>query len=482
MSRINTNVAALRSLHRLGRNQDDLAVRLERLSTGLRINRGRDDPAGLIVSERLRSEIRTLQQAIDNSARAANVVTTAEGALNETSALLLDLQGLVVQTANEGGLTNAEVEANQLQIDSILDSIDRISNTTQFAGRKLLDGSQAYTISALPTNAILEASLYSVLLPQGQTRTVDIRVTQSAQAAQLSLIGTNTSGTSTLSTTTVEIRGTLGSQVLSFASGANLADVRTAINSLTVGTGVSAVVSAAGGVASALLLNSTTLGSDAFVSVEPLSGNFVASNNAFQSLRDSGRDATVLIDGQVGAAKGLFATVRSNGLDARLVMTQNFAQTVSSATFQVTGGGSVFQVGPEVKPSGQLRVGFNSTSTGHLGNSNTGRLFSLRSGQANSLDSKNFSLAQSIVTEAISQVASDRGRLGALHKNQIQPSIDSQSITLENVTASESVIRDADMAAEVSALTRVQVLVQGTQSALQIANALPNLVLSLLGA
>lgn len=481
MSRINTNIPALRSLHRLARNQDDLGVRLERLSTGLRINRGRDDPAGLIVSERLRSEIRTLQQAIENSARAANVVTTAEGALNETSALLLDLQELIVQTANEGGLTDAEVEANQLQIDSILNSIDRISNTTQFAGRKLLDGSQAYTISALPTNAITQVSLFSVLIPQGQTRTVDIRITQSAQTAQITLVGTNTAGASTLSTTTVEIRGTLGSQVLSFASGATLGDVRTAINSLTTGTGVSAVVSAAAGVASALILNSTTLGADAFVSVEPLSGNFVASSNEFQSLRDTGRDARVLIDGQVGAVKGLFATVRSNGIDARLVLTRDFAQTVSAATFEVTGGGSIFQVSPEIKPSGQLRVGFNSSSTGHLGNPNTGRLSSLRSGAGNSLDSKNFSTAQSIIIEAISQISSERGRLGALHKNQIQPAIDSQSITLENVTASESVIRDADIAEEVSALTRVQILVQGTQSALQIANSIPNLVLSLLG-
>ncbi len=482
MSRINTNVPALKALHRLIRNQDDLGVRLERLSTGLRINRGRDDPAGLIVSQRLRSEIRTLQQAIENSSRAANVVTVAEGALNETSALLLDLQGLVIQTANEGGLTEAEVEANQLQVDSILNSIDRISNTTRFAGRKLLDGSQSYNISGLPTTAVTEASLFSVLMPQGQTRTVDIRVTQSALTAQVALTGKNASGTTTLSATSVEIRGTLGAQVLSFASGATLADVRTAINSLTNGTGISAVVSAAGvaGVASALLLTSTTLGADAFVSVEPLSGNFVE-NNALQSLRKVGRDAKIIIDGQVGSARGLFATVRSNGIDAQLTLTRSFAQTMSSASFQVTGGGSIFQVGPEVKPSGQLRVGLNSTSSGHLGNPNTGRLLSLRSGQGNDLDSKNFKNAQSIVTEAISQIASYRGRLGALHKNQIQPAIDSQSITLENVTASESIIRDADIAEEVSALTRVQVLLQGTQNALQIANSLPSLALSLLG-
>jgi flagellin len=144
MSRINTNVAALIGLRHLSINNDELSLRLERLSTGLRINRGRDDPAGLIASERLRSDIRGIQQAVENSSRAANVVLTAEGALHEVSALLLDLQALIVQSANEAGLTEEEVTANQLQIDSILASIDRIADTTAFADKKLLDGSQAY--------------------------------------------------------------------------------------------------------------------------------------------------------------------------------------------------------------------------------------------------------------------------------------------------------------------------------------------------
>jgi len=112
MTRINSNVPALRAIHQLRSNQLDLNTRLERLATGLRINRGADDPAGLIASEGLRSEIRSISQAIDNSTRATNVVSTAEGALTEVSALLVQLQDLVVQTANEGALTDNEVAAN----------------------------------------------------------------------------------------------------------------------------------------------------------------------------------------------------------------------------------------------------------------------------------------------------------------------------------------------------------------------------------
>src|SRR5947207_15600170 len=88
MSRINTNVPALVSLHQLTRSNERLQTTLERLSSGLRINRGADDPAGLIVSENLRSEIAGVQQAVANSQRAAKIVATAEGALNEAPALL----------------------------------------------------------------------------------------------------------------------------------------------------------------------------------------------------------------------------------------------------------------------------------------------------------------------------------------------------------------------------------------------------------
>src|SRR5690349_11100074 len=97
MGRINTNIASLQAIHRLGKNNDELATRLQRLSSGLKINTGKDAPAGLIASETLRSEINGIDQAIDNSQRANNVVNTAEGALGEVSSLLLELQGLTNQ-------------------------------------------------------------------------------------------------------------------------------------------------------------------------------------------------------------------------------------------------------------------------------------------------------------------------------------------------------------------------------------------------
>lgn len=482
MTRINTNIASLQAINRLSVNQADLAVRLERLATGLRINRGRDDPAGLIASEIMRAEIRSTQQAIANSHRVNNVLSTAEGALSEVSALLLELQALIVEAANDAGLTEEEISANQLQLDSILDSIDRIGNTTKFGGKKLLDGGLAYIVSSVQPTALASVQLFSAQLPRTGARRVDVTVTASARTAQLSLTGTTTSGISRVSATTIEVRGNIGVQLLSFASGTTLAVVRDTINGTVGTTGVSAIVVAgSGGTASALQLNSTSVGSAAFVAVSPILGNFVEAGNTGTDFEARGVDPTVLINGQPASTKGLRADVRSNGLDLRLYLSRTFGETLSSSTFYVTGGGALFQLTPEVTPNGQLFVGFNRIAATTLGNSVTGLLQTIRSGQPNDLRSKNFLTAQEILAEAIDQVAVYRGRLGNIQKNHIDPNIAAQNIAVENVTAAESIIRDADMATEISAMTRAQILIQSTQSTLQIANSIPNLVLSLLG-
>lgn len=149
MSRINTNIGSLQAMHRLQKNQGDLSTRLQRLSTGLKINAGKDAPAGLIASETLRSEIAGITQAVDNSQRANNVLNTAEGALGEISNLLLEVQTLTNQAANTGALSPQEIAAHQLQVDAILNSVNRVSNTTQFNGVKLLNGGLDYTTSGI---------------------------------------------------------------------------------------------------------------------------------------------------------------------------------------------------------------------------------------------------------------------------------------------------------------------------------------------
>jgi flagellin len=147
MTRINTNVSSLIAQNTLSRNNNDLSQSLTRLSTGLRINSGADDPAGLIASENLRRDITGIERAVSNSERAGQLIATADSALGQVSNLLNDIRGLVTEAANTGALSSEQIAANQLQVDSSLEAIDRISQVTTFQGRKLLDGTLDFNVT-----------------------------------------------------------------------------------------------------------------------------------------------------------------------------------------------------------------------------------------------------------------------------------------------------------------------------------------------
>ena len=467
MSRINTNISSLQAITTLNKNQNDLSTRLQRLSTGLQINSGKDAPAGLIASESLRSEIAGINQAMDNSQRAGNVINTAEGALSEVSSLMLEVQTLTNQAANTGALSPDEIKANQLQVDSILTSINRIANTTQFNGVKLLNGSLDYTTSGVASTAIDVAQINAAKLPDNGTTSIVVQVTGSAQLGEVDFTGA-TVGTSAV---TIEVGGVAGNEQLSFAANTTTSAVAFAVNQLKASTGVSAIV--AGG---QLKFNSTAYGSDQYVSVKTISGTFVDG-------KDFGKDAQVNINGAQAQVSGLTASLRNGDLDVTLTLDKNFATKVDPAgtSFAITGGGAKFQIGSEVSRQGQIDIGIGAVSTTKLGNAIDGFLSSLGSGGPNSLVGGNTVQAQKIIADSISQVSTLRGRLGALQKDVLDTNVNSLSVALENVTSSESAIRDADFASETAALTRAQILVQANTSVLAQANSAPQSVLSLLG-
>lgn len=466
MSRINTNIASLQAISKLTRNNSDLNKRLERLSSGLKINTGKDAPAALIASETLRSEINGIRQAIDNSTRADNVINTAEGALGEVSALLLEIQGLANEAANSGALSPEEIAANQLQVDSILNSINRIANTTQFNGVKLLNGALDYTASGVASTAVDTFQIHAAKLPDNGYSTITVEVTASAKLGEVDFTGA-TVGTSAV---TIEVAGNAGTEQLSFAANTATSAVSFAVNQLKEATGVSAVVS--GGT---LRFTSTAFGSKQFVSVKAINGTFTEG-------KSFGTDAGVSINGAQAEVNGTTASVRNGDLDLTLTLAGAFAQdTTSTTSFNVTGGGAKFQIGSQVNRQGQIQVAVGAVATTKLGDEVRGFLSSLSSGGDNSLVGGNAVQAQKVLTEAIRQVATLRGRLGALQKNVLETNVNSLQIALENVTASESAIRDADFASETAALTRAQILVQANTSVLAQANASPQNVLALLG-
>jgi flagellin len=472
---VNTNIQSLLSTRVLHRNNAMLNQALERLSTGFRINSGKDDPSGLIASEALRTSKVAIGAAIDNADRATNIVNIAEGGLQEINSLLLELENLVDRSANEAGLSQEEVSANQLQIDTILQSINRIADTTEFAGKKLLNGNYDFTVSGtaasdLYINAI---EINNAKIPEGSTRTVTVEVLAGSEYALVSGAGTGAGG-ATVGVVTLQIKGNYGTEIVSFASGTTLAQMATAVNGSTQLTGVSAVVNG-----SNIQFASQDYGSDALASVEVLQGTFNTNTT-----EDYGADGQMTVNGAQGTVNGRELSVRSGALSLDLTLDADFARMsagATSASFEITGGGAVFAISPTIGLVGQESIGFKSLTTGSLGNGLVGYLSSLGRGETNDLDSKNFAAAQRVIRKAIDQVSSMRGRIGAFQKDTLQTTVNSLQVALENTAAAESAIRDADFAVETANLTKAQILVQASTATLQLANAQPQNVLALLG-
>jgi flagellin len=580
MTRINTNVGSLIAQKTLSRTSDALQQALTRLSTGLRINSGKDDPAGLIASENLRRDITSANTAIGNSQAAGELIATADSSLGQISSLLNDIRGLAVQAANTGVLSDEQVAANQLQVDASLDAIDRIAKVTTFQGRTLLDGTLDFTktytagstsvadlsinqanlgttgslavdvnISAAATQALVTNNSFpttpvaqatgtitltntaesfdltavaggaadqfvgnstDVVLQSGATtgaaydaNTNTLTVTVAAGATVGDITNAiNTEGTFATSNVSnaatvynaadngtitdplsggvgtglaadlvVRIGGDKGSEVFNFRQGATISQVVNAINLVSDGTGVQATN--ASGV---LNLQSTSYGSNAFVDVEVLSegagGTF---SGALSATRANGTDVQATVNGATASGNGNTLSVHTSTLDLALTVDNGSTTAVS---FTITGGGAVFQLGPNVVTNQQARIGIGSVNTGRLGGTD-GRLYELRSGYGKDL-ATNPNGATLVVDEAINKVTSLRGRLGAFQRTTIDTNVAALKDTVTNLTQAESQIRDADFAAETAALTRAQVLTQSGTQVLAIANQQPQNVLALL--
>ncbi len=520
MARINTNIPSLTAQVNLGKANQDLQLRLQRLATGVRINRGADDPAGLIAADRLNAELRGVEQGIKNSERASNVIATTEAALAEVSELLNSIKSLIVEAANAGAFSPEEVAANQLQIDSAIDSITRISNTSSFAGLKLLNGELGYSLSGVVDTEVLKAQINGVSFGTRTSIPVDVEVINSAQQGQLFLRGDfsnaavfNPPGTdgALISTVTLEIAGPGGVQVLTFLSGQTLSEVVAAVNAVGDSTGVRAEMRDLVDVTSGVRFYTSEYGSDAFVSVQRLgtSGQFFGTARLLDDLpeavldfddalivtqakTDEGRDVAAVVNGALATGRGLGMSLKSSELDAELTLSPTFATTVdgSSSTFHVTGGGSLFQLGPRVAVSQQVNIGIQSVAGSRLGGtvvtdaagvSELQFINSVKSGGVNALALRNFQNASDVLDTAIDEIARLRGRLGAFERNVVDTNVRSLQAAVENITSAESEIRDADFAVETSALTRAQILASSSTSVLAAANVQAQNVLQLLG-
>ncbi|WP_425615719.1 flagellin [Anatilimnocola sp. NA78] len=283
--------------------------------------------------------------------------------------------------------------------------------------------------------------------------------------------GTNDTGTGLAADVVFKLSGASGSQVFSFTAGNTLTNIIDSINLVSDATGVSASNNAG-----TLQLNSTSYGSAAFVDVDVRSeGTGGLFGAGLSATRATGSDVVATINGTQANGAGNRLSINTSSLELNLTVADGSSTDIN---FTISGGGAVFQLGPDVVSTQQARIGISSVNTADLGGTN-GRLFELRSGSAKDLKADTTGAAR-VVDEAINKVTSLRGRLGAFQRTTLETNIASLSDTLTNLTQAESSIRDADFAAESAKLTRAQILVQSGTSVLQIANQNPQQVLSLL--
>ena len=303
----------------------------------------------------------------------------------------------------------------------------------------------------------------------GTASSISVQIEVDTQATQASLTYSAGSLSSDL---ILEIGGSNGFEVFNFGNTTTQSQVRDAINLVSDSTGVTATVSG-----SDLVLNSSSYGSKSFVSARALQGDFVTYDSGSVSDRDTGSDVSLRINGVQATGDGLVASLNTSTLDLSFNVNENVSDG-DQINFSITGGGAIFQLGPEVTSNQQARIGIGGVSTAKLGGVN-GTLFELRSGGAKSL-TNDVKSAGRVIEEVISQVTGLRGRLGAFQRATLETNIFTLSDALENLTDAESSIRDADFAKESAALTRAQILVTAGTSVLAIANSNPQNVLSLL--
>lgn len=480
--RVNTNLMAMNALRNLQNTNLEFGKSITRLSTGLRINSAADDPAGLIASEAFRAQLGGIDQATRNAQDAVNFAKTAEGALDEVSRLLRDARALAVASANTGALTEAQRQANQTQLASIAQSIDRIAATTAFGKRKILDGSAG--IRAEVTHATNIASLYFSGRFNDQAITtnsaITVTVTATAQQAQIQSV-TFTNGTDLVGAGSFTLNG----KTFVTTESTTVNELVAAINVASGQTGVTAQYASGGRIS----LRTEKYGTSARIDLTDASAILLSSAGA-TSATGTNAVATVAIDldgsGSGGAISVTFTGGRfgydgltltdNNGNLVKLTVAGNLASAAFQAG-QIVGGPSQFQVGANAGEVARLSLGnFASTELG----TNVIAGLSMANLDISSTDGAND--AMKVIDAAIEQIGRSRGDVGSFVRNNLESTMRSLGVARENLAATESAIRDTDFAAEMTIFTKLQIIQQAGIAVLSQANTAPQSVLQLLRA
>jgi len=471
---INTNVASISAQNQLNKSQELSNQALERLSSGLRINSAKDDAAGLAISTRFQSQISGLNVATRNANDGISLAQTTEGALDEITNNLQRIRELAVQSANATNSASDRLALND-EVQQRIEEIDRISSQTAFNGLKVLDGSFGSQQFQVGANA---GETIGIDLTQGTTKE---SIGQIASAEDLQ-VASSTGG----ATFSVKV-GSADAVDVSVAEDASAADVAEAISDKNI-NGISLVsatnvqdlaftaLSGAGFTNGGSYTVSLKVGdADAVsVTVEAASGGAVTKDDVASAIQSAG-------------IEGLSVETSTSGLKFTVDGGENFSISESASTGVTTTGGPGFAnavtTGGGATQFGQVSVNaleaFSITdASGVVGSGGDfGLTGSLEEVKVDTVDNANDAIQR--VDAALQTVNGLRGELGAI-QNRFESTIANLSTSVENLSASNSRILDADFAAETAKLSKSQVLQQAGISVLAQANARPQQVLSLL--
>ena len=482
--RVNHNISAINSHRNLQVNDTNMSKTLEKLSSGMKINRAADGPAALVISEQMRGQIAGMTQAIDNSETAVSMVQTTEANLSEVANLLTSMRQLAIHASNEGVNDDVMLEADQLEIENAIATMNRISEQAQFGTKKLLDGSNGASGSTTGANlSFVSAGLNTA---DSATSGMDVLITQNASKA-------SAAGTTGLTDEMVKA----GETVTVIENGRTATYTSTADDNVeTMVKNLKSEVSRNGlnlevelGSNGALSVQHKDFGSDHSFQVSSTTAGVLAKTAGTIEAADAGLDIKGTINGESADGKGQLLT----GAEGQA--------TVSGLAVTFTGkageNGQIAEGGQSVgrvyvsQNSLNFQVGANKGQTVGISVESThgktlGRNVENDSGYENvqDIDVRSFQGAQDaigLIDAAITEVSSRRGELGAFQKNTLESNLQNLRVANENLISSESVIRDVDMAAEMATFTKNQIMTQSATAMLAQANQTPRSVLQLLG-
>ncbi|MAG94765.1 MAG: hypothetical protein CMJ48_13630 [Planctomycetaceae bacterium] len=458
MSRISgISSAQLKAINRIAQLGQAIEQNTLRLSTLKRINNSRDDPAGAIQASLLRSELASAQAAQEGITRANSMLKTADSTAAEIKDLLDEAKTLAIE-ATSSTATSSTISANQIEINTILQSIDSLAQTS-FGGKRLLDGTASFRADGFDASEVLEVNILDK--QSTDDLTVDVEVTTQATQA------TNTYTDATVgSDTTLTITGSRGSTTITLSSGASRSDVETAINDVTELTGVEA-----NNTGSQVDLNTVDYGTSAELTIEVVSGSFTLSSSG----TTTGTDAVATINGNSVTGDGTSFNVYTQGTSFNVLVDPTANGNLTQ--FTISGEGLNFVVGSSAGDT--MRTGLPSLLSARLGGI-TGSLDSIGNGRTNSLTGSTPAKTVQIIDEAIADVTRARGSIGGFQKFVLDSAESVISAQIEHTTAALSDIEDTDVARETAVLANNQLLQQTTFQALNIVGMTNSNVLSLL--